>query len=119
MKEQIDLFQATPAVVYPNAPGFKRRGTSSDAAPTIKRAQGLRALVLAEIKKAGKRGLTADEAAGKLGVNILAIRPRVSEHFKMNRIAESGMKRKNASGICAVVWIIAPTVGNSTGNASA
>lgn len=114
MKEQIDLFAVgAPAPKYPATPGFKRRGTSSDAAPAISRAATLRALVLKEIKKAGKRGLTADEVAGKIGESVLSIRPRVSELFRQNKVAESGERRANASGARASVWIIAPTVGNS------
>lgn len=110
---QADLFAIQPERKYPDAPGFKRRGTSKAAAPTISRAEKLRALVLAEIKKAGKRGLTADEAAGRLGESVLSIRPRVSELFRKNKIAESGERRKNASGVNASVWVVAPTVGNT------
>lgn len=114
MKEQIDLFAAAPARVYPSAPGFRRRGTSSAAAEAnVTRAERLRVLVLHEIKRAGKRGLTADEVAGKLGESVLSIRPRVSELFRKNKVAESGERRMNASGSRASVWIIAPTVGNS------
>lgn len=47
---------------------------------------------------------TADEAALRLDLNILAVRPRVSELFKSRRIFPTGKARLNASGKRALVW---------------
>jgi predicted ArsR family transcriptional regulator len=47
---------------------------------------------------------TADEAASELGESILAIRPRLSELVALGKIEDSGLRRKNASGMTATVW---------------
>jgi hypothetical protein len=47
---------------------------------------------------------TADEAAMQLSLNILAVRPRVSELFKEGRLFSTGKTRLNASGKRALVW---------------
>jgi hypothetical protein len=66
----------------------------------------LRALVLDEIRKAGRaHGLTADEAAHRLRRTVLSIRPRVAELAKENLIADSGARRRNHSGRSAIVWV--------------
>lgn len=49
-------------------------------------------------------GATADEIAYALGYSILTVRPRVSELNRMQKIADSGARRKNASGRNAIVW---------------
>jgi hypothetical protein len=93
--------------VFPQSPGFKSYGTSSDAASAMKReSANLRALVLAVLEQSGPRGLTADEVALKLNKSVLAIRPRLTElgpkHF--NRIEPTGERRHNGSGLKAAVW---------------
>lgn len=87
---------------YPHAPGHKSSGTSaesarrmSETAPTLR--QDVLDLLATE-------SLTADEAAAKLGKSILSIRPRLSELRTAGQIADSGERRKNASGHRAVVW---------------
>ena len=96
MNEQLSLLD------YPNHPGAKRLGTSSDAAHAIApRSKTLRDKCLALIREYPR---TADECADKLNESVLAIRPRVTELFKLGHIAESGLRRKNASGASAIVW---------------
>lgn len=89
---------------YPDVPGAKADGTSQDAAehaaPTSAR---LRGLTLREIHKS-KHGLTADEAAERLGLSLLSIRPRVTELKRLGEIEDSGVRRKNESGRKATVW---------------
>jgi hypothetical protein len=56
--------------------------------------------------RAHPEGATADEIAAALNRSILTIRPRVSELNRMGKIADSGVRRKNASGRNAIVWRI-------------
>jgi hypothetical protein len=51
-----------------------------------------------------REGATADEVAYALKESILAVRPRVCELHKMGKIADSGVRRENASGRSAIVW---------------
>lgn len=88
---------------YPNAPGAQDRDTSQAAADYIaERAPQLRARVLAVIERSN--GLTADEAAGRLGLSILSVRPRVTELARLQKVRDSGARRRNASGRNAIVW---------------
>lgn len=87
---------------YPDTPGSKVGGTSAAAAASMRPdASGLRQRVLAQV---AIRSLTADEAAAVLNESILAIRPRFSELREMNKIHDSGTRRKNESGRSAIVW---------------
>jgi hypothetical protein len=99
MKGKLSLFER-----YPKTPGFKGPETSRMAAEAIApTAAGLRAAVLAEYHKA-PAGLTADEVAARLGMDILAIRPRCSELVTMCELERTGLRRPNASGKQATVW---------------
>ena len=93
---------------YPETPGFKEPTTSAAAARAVTPEAGdLRAAVLREIAVAGPYGLTADEAAAKMGRSVLAIRPRVSELRETLKIINSGRMRKNKdSKKSAIVWIL-------------
>lgn len=101
---QIDMF-GQPAA-YPETPGARRRDTSEDAAAAVaKRAPTLRALCLQAIVDANHiGGLTADEVAAQLRRHVLSIRPRICELNALGRVADSGMRRTNASGKRAIVW---------------
>lgn len=92
-----DLFR------YPHAPGARDADTSraaaTDAAET---APQLRARALAVLEHSN--GLTADEVAGRLGLSILSIRPRVTELSRLGKVRDSGERRRNASGRGAIVW---------------
>lgn len=92
-----DLFR------YPHLPGAQERDTSREAAEEIApTAPQLRARALAVLERSN--GLTADEVAGRLGLSILAIRPRVTELARMGKVRDSGARRRNASGKRAIVW---------------
>ena len=67
-------------------------------------APSMRIRVLEAIRGA-HHGLTADEAAEKLNLSILAIRPRVTELKSAGLIVPSCTRRKNASGRSATVWV--------------
>lgn len=95
----MDLF------TYPNRPGSKeRRGTSEEAAHAV---AGSAAILRNRVLKLLQRpdtALTADEIATQLGESILSVRPRVSELARQGKIARTGAKRFNASGLRAHVW---------------
>lgn len=87
---------------YPQAPGFKRPGTSEDAAAAVKDlAPTLRSRCLDALKD---RPMTADEVAADLRESVLSVRPRVSELHEFGLIEDSGERRENVSGHMAVVW---------------
>ena len=88
--------------VYPQAPGFKEQGgTSEQAARTVSNADTVRAAVLAAITAAPS---TADEVATALGLSVLTVRPRVSELRTLGSIEKTNDRRHNASGKAATVW---------------
>ena len=66
----------------------------------------MRERVLAAIRKAGAFGLTADEAAAKLGLTPFTARPRCTELNKLGKIMDSGLRRENESGRRAIVWVV-------------
>ena len=97
-----DLF----TYVYPDRPGWKARDTSIQAAEDMTpRAVTLRDGARRAIEDAGRWGRTADEAATALGRTVLAIRPRVTELAALGLIRDSGLRRANASGKPAIVWV--------------
>ena len=90
---------------YTESPGFKGEAPSREAAVQMQPvARTLRELVYREI--AGSNGMTADEVAAALGKSVLAIRPRVAELHKMERISPLGSRRTNESGMSATVWVV-------------
>lgn len=99
---QIPLFTMRKGRTYPVVPGFKRSVTSHEAARAVSgRAQVLRERCLDVLKR---EALTADEVADRLGEDWWSIRPRISELAADGLVAETGERRKNASGHSAMVW---------------
>lgn len=108
-----DLFSWRPP--YPHAPGWKEPTTSRDAAEAVEpSASRLRGDVLTVYRAAWPAGLTADEAAARLGRTVLSVRPRVSELRKQGELmtvsAEPApgtklLRRKNESGLMAAVLV--------------
>lgn len=93
-----DLFR------YPSTPGAQDRDTSRAAADEIApTAPQLRARALAVVERSN--GLTADEVAGRLGLSILSIRPRLTELAHLGKVRDGGGRRKNKSGRKAIVWV--------------
>lgn len=105
------VFEKLGTSLYPDRPGFKAGGPSQLAADAIAPiAKTLRDKVLAVIADA-PAGLTADEIAARLDKSPFSIRPRVSELNQFGEIQQSGVRRKNDSGMSAVVWVVAPKLG--------
>lgn len=87
-------------MTYPTTPGYKADGTSEYAANTTD-AVTLRELAYQSLRKADK---TADEVAADLGLDRLAIRPRITELVRLGRVKKTEITRRNASGKPATVW---------------
>jgi hypothetical protein len=100
---QGDLFGQPPPDRYPAYPGSKSDlPTSREAArKTASAASALQNAVLAEIEAVDS---TADEIASRLDRSILVIRPRVSELHAAGLIEPTAKRRRNASGLLAMVW---------------
>lgn len=89
---------------YPHAPGARARDTSRAAADhAAETAPLLRARALAVVERSN--GLTADEVAGRLGLSILSVRPRLTELSRLGKVRDSGERRRNASGKSAIVCL--------------
>lgn len=100
----LDLF--THAAHYPQVPGYKRGGTSREAAVKIEsKAKTLRQRCLNALEEAGPWGMTPDEIAAKLNETVLAVRPRLSELKGRGLAKENGLRRVNVSGLAADVLV--------------
>jgi predicted Rossmann fold nucleotide-binding protein DprA/Smf involved in DNA uptake len=87
---------------YPDSPGYKKSGTSKQAAKDISsKAKTLRQAVLEQLRI---KPATTDEVAAALSESVLSIRPRFSELKLSGLITESPERRKNDSGKWATVW---------------
>ena len=93
---------------YPNAPGHRNVDTSIAAAVALAPKLGrLQQMTLAAVQAAGCHGMTADELAAHLGMDRWSIQPRTSELKRKGLTRDSGLRRMNASGKMAIVWIAA------------
>jgi hypothetical protein len=99
LNAQLDLFDRIPP--YPTGPGWKEPSTSREAAASVD-ASTLRLAVRGCLDRHG--AMTADECAARLGLSVLTIRPRFSELKARGEIADTGQRRRNASGKRASVW---------------
>ncbi len=92
--------------VYPDAPGHRNVDTSIAAANALAPKLGrLQRMAEATIRDAGLYGLTADELSARLGMDRWSIQPRTSELRRKGLIRDSGLRRPNATGKQAIVWI--------------
>jgi hypothetical protein len=89
---------------YPHQPGSKERGGTSEAAARgiSPAAPYLRGRVLACLRDRGPA--TPDECAARLDLDILSVRPRLSELARLGLIVKTGERRPNRSGAMANVW---------------
>ena len=92
--------------VYPDAPGHRNVDTSIAAADALAPKLGrLQRMAETAIRNAGLFGLTADELAARLEMDRYSIQPRTSELKRKGLIRDSGVRRPNATGKQAIVWI--------------
>lgn len=88
--------------LYPASPGFKREGTSREAAEGVaSKAATIRLRVLAELRKGPA---TPEQVAKRLGEDLLGTRPRFSELSKAGKIEPTGERGKSQSGRTSMVW---------------
>jgi hypothetical protein len=91
---------------YPDAPGHRNIDTSIAAADALAPKLGRRQrMAETAIRNAGLLGLTADELASRLDMDRWSIQPRTSELKRKGLIRDSGLRRPNATGKRAIVWI--------------
>jgi len=92
---------------YPDAPGHRGVRTSIEAADAVAPKLGrLQRMVHDAIASRGAFGLTADECAEVIGLDRWSIQPRTSELRRMGKIADSGLRRLNATRKRAIVWVL-------------
>lgn len=98
---------------YPNAPGHRGIDTSIEAAGLMAPTLGhLQAITRRAILSAGQHGATAHELCNRLNMERTSIQPRISELRQKRLIVDSGYRRRNASGVNAIVWVARPFVIN-------
>ncbi len=97
MQRQMQFSDAYPAARNTDT----SRAAAASVAPSAAR---VRSMVMNAIRASAQDGLTADEAAGRLGMSVLTVRPRVSELGKAGAILDAGIRRPNQSGRRAIVW---------------
>jgi predicted HTH transcriptional regulator len=91
---------------YPDSPGFKERGgTSEEAAEKVSGgSEAARGKILSLLWT--REAMTADEIAAHFGWSQFYARPRVSELHKLKAIKKAGRKA-NDSGMSAWAWTVA------------
>ncbi|WP_422057975.1 hypothetical protein [Sphingomonas sp.] len=91
---------------FANGPWSYPVDTSLEAAAKIEPAANvLREKVLRTVAAAGPSGSTVLEMAAQ-GYDRHGIQPRFSELRTAGKIVDSGMRRRNPSGVRAIVWVL-------------
>lgn len=99
--------ESAAQAIYPFVPSEGKTDTSAGGADRIKPHCGrLQKLVLGVVASAGASGATTDEIAAALNVDRPSVQPRTSELKLMGLIVDSKERRKNASGVRAIVWTV-------------
>lgn len=87
---------------YPTYPGSRNTDTSRDAAKDIApKAEVIRSKIMRMLRV---RDMSPDECAAELELNILAVRPRFSELYKLGKIERTDKRALTASKKRAIVW---------------
>jgi hypothetical protein len=99
-----DLGPLFRARTYPQHPGAKEKGSTSEQAARAvdSEARTLRSACVGALRRHGAR--SSDEVAQILGKSVLAIRPRLSELRRLALIEPAGERVQNASGMSAKRW---------------
>lgn len=88
---------------YPEAPGYKARKTSLDAARGMtERAPKLRDRIFDSLKTEGPA--TPEIIAERLGEPLMNVRPRLSELAKLGLVFDTGRRGEAQGGRRAIVW---------------
>lgn len=81
--------------------------TSIEAAEKIEPVAGvIREKVLRAVAAAGSSGITVLECCAQHGLDRFGVQPRFSELRVAGKIVDSGMRRRNPSGVRAIVWVL-------------
>ena len=100
MTAQLDIF--ADARAYPDHPGFKSAGPSHEAAKAVApRAPVLREGVLACLALCP---MTPEQIAARLGIDILAVRPRLTELKLLGQAEKTEARGPSRGGLSAAVW---------------
>lgn len=91
---------------YPNTPGHRGVDTSMEAAEKVASiAPAIREKVLQGVAAAGAAGLTVLEGCQQFGWDRHGAQPRFTELKALGKIIDSGQRRRNPSGVRAIVWV--------------
>lgn len=95
--------------LFPESPGFKERGGTSEAAAAIaaETAPALRDNCLRLIA-AAPGGLTAHQVAAAMDWEICSIRARISELYALGRVRKGDTHRDSDRRASSVVWVAVP-----------
>lgn len=100
---------------YPDEPGHRGIDTSIEAAAAMMPSLGtLQHRVLSAVRAAGPAGATTNELALRMNIDRGSIQPRTSELRLRGSIRDSGVRRPNANGKMAIVWIASGNMGADT-----
>src|SRR5262245_33899466 len=107
MADLFDEFPPPPSSgPYARPPAQRHSRTSVQAAQTIEPLAGtLRGRILAELRAAGKEGLTDEELQERLAMGPSTQRPRRIELVEAGFVRDSGRTRPAKSGRAATVWV--------------
>lgn len=95
---------------YPDAPGHRGIDTSVEASAKIASyAPVLRDQVLKGVLASGPSGLTVLEGCERFGWDRHGAQPRFTELKVQGKIVDSGQRRRNPSGVRAIVWVTPET----------
>ena len=77
--------------------------TSKNAAQSVN-ANQLETIVLEAIMRSGERGMTSEEAAAAVGMELGSITPRLSPRENKGLIHRTALRRAGKSGRGRIVW---------------
>src|SRR5262245_28724776 len=89
-------------MTYPETPGYKAVGPSSEAAKKVTgHAATIRERVFQFLQSEHPASFTSDQIATHLGISFQSVRLRVSELHRQGEIEPTGTRSKNVSGMSA------------------
>jgi hypothetical protein len=105
----VDVNDNDAAGIFPEHPGFKEKGGTSEAAAALARetAPVLRQRCFALIE-AASAGLTSDEVAKMMDWELCSIRARISELYAMGWVRKDGRRANRHSRASSVIWKAVP-----------